>query len=69
MVDGKRYDFFISIFFFFGLVGERGFLTEPTLPTNFIDKFATFPHTDFTNTNFTDFRPTPTLLTAIRFVM
>jgi hypothetical protein len=52
MVDSRRHDFFISNFF--GSVGGRGFLTEPTLPTDFTDKFATFPHTDFTDTDFTD---------------
>jgi hypothetical protein len=50
MVDGRQHDFFYSEFF--GLVGEIGFLTEPTLPTDFTDKFATFPHTDITD--FTD---------------
>jgi hypothetical protein len=53
---------------FFGSVGGRGFsnLTDFTdrFLTDFTDKFATFPHTDFT-----DFQPTPNLLTVIRFEM
>jgi hypothetical protein len=49
------------------LISGRGFLTKSILSTDFTNKFATFPHTDFTYTDFIDFRRTSTLSTTIRF--
>jgi hypothetical protein len=61
MVDGRRHDLFILDFF--GSVGGRGFLAEPTLLANLL------LFTNFTNTDFINFQPTLTLPTAVRFEM